>query len=96
MKSFARIHKANLINFGILPLTFKNITDYDLCSQDATVLFPDIHRLIENGATEIPALINGVEVITILDVSRQQREELLAGGTLNYVKLLTGQFTENE
>ena len=96
VKSFARIHKANLINFGILPLTFKNITDYDLCSQDATVLFPDIHRLIENGATEIPALINGVEVITILDVSRQQREELLAGGTLNYVKLLTGQFTENE
>ena len=37
-------------------------------------------------ATEIPVLVNGREILTLLDVSERQRKELLAGGTLNYVK----------
>jgi len=86
VKSFARIHKANLVNFGILPLVFKNPSDYDLVGQGDMVSIPDVRRLIVNGATEIPILVNGQELITLLDVSPRQRKELLAGGTLNYVK----------
>ena len=86
VRSFARIHKANLVNFGILPLIFRNADDYDLFAQGDTVSFPDVRRLIADGATEIPLLVNGREIVTLLDVSARQRRELLAGGTLNYVK----------
>jgi aconitate hydratase len=86
VKSFARIHKANLVNFGILPLVFKDPADYDLFSQGDQVSFPDVRRLVETGSTEIPLLLNGREIVTFLDVSERQRKELLAGGTLNYVR----------
>ena len=86
--SFARIHKANLVNFGILPLTFKQPTDRDLFTQGSKIFFPDIRLLIENGAQEIPVQVDDMEIITILDVSEKQRNELLAGGTLNYVNSL--------
>jgi aconitate hydratase len=86
VKSFARIHKANLVNFGILPLLFKTPNDYELFSQGDTVSFPEVRRLIASGATEIPVLVNGQEIVTLLDISERQRHELLAGGTLNYVK----------
>jgi aconitate hydratase len=86
VKSFARIHKANLVNFGILPLVFKNPADCELFAQGDKVSFPDVRRLIEDGSTDIPLLVNGREVITSLDVSPRQRQELLAGGTLNYVR----------
>ncbi len=85
-KSFARIHKANLVNFGILPLVFKNPEDYDRFEQGCQVFFPGIRRLVAGADVEIPVLVSGVEVITLLDVSERQRQELLAGGTLNYVK----------
>jgi aconitate hydratase len=85
-KSFARIHKANLVNFGILPLTFKNPADYDLIKQGDVILFPDVRRMVASGATEISARVNGKEIVTLLNVSERQRKELLAGGTLNYVK----------
>jgi aconitate hydratase len=86
VKSFARIHKANLVNFGILPLVFKDPADYDLFSQGDRVSFPDVRRLVEKGSTAIPLLLNGQEIVTFLDVSERQRKELLAGGTLNYVR----------
>lgn len=86
VKSFARIHKANLVNFGILPLTFKNPADYDLLKQGDRLEFPDVRRLVASGAVEIPVRVGGKEIVTLLDVSDRQRQELLAGGTLNYVK----------
>ena len=86
VKSFARIHKANLVNFGILPLVFKNPADMDLFNQGDQVSFPDVRRLVESGASEIPVFVNGREVTTLLDISGRQRQELLAGGTLNFVK----------
>ncbi|MBC8019484.1 MAG: aconitate hydratase [Verrucomicrobia bacterium] len=85
-KSFARIHKANLVNFGILPLVFKDPADYDLIGQGDKISFSEVRHLVENGSTEIPLLVNGREIITFLDVSERQRKELLAGGTLNFVK----------
>jgi aconitate hydratase len=85
-KGFARIHKANLCNFGILPLTFKNQEDYDLFEKGTRVLLPDIRARIERGEREIPLEADGRTVITILDVSDRQRGHLLAGGALNYVR----------
>lgn len=86
VKSFARIHKANLCNFGILPLTFKNPDDYDLLKQGDSVVFKNIRKHLENGAIEIPVAIDGQEISTLLEVSARQRQHLLAGGTLNYVR----------
>jgi aconitate hydratase len=86
VKSFARIHKANLVNFGIVPLVFKNQADKDLFKQGDQVSIPGIRSLVESGATEIPVFVNGREIKTVLDVSDRQRQELLAGGTLNFVK----------
>ena len=86
VKSFARIHKSNLCNFGILPLTFKDPADYDRIEAGAKLRFPEVRRRIEQGDREIPVLIDGREIITILDVSDRQRKHLVAGGTLNFVK----------
>jgi len=85
-KSFARIHMANLVNFGILPLVLKNQADLELFKQGDQVSFPGVRHLVESGAGEIPVLVNGREVPTLLDISDRQRQELLAGGTLNLVK----------
>ena len=86
VKSFARIHKANLCNFGILPLTFKDPADYGKIGKEAHITFPDIRRRIQEGDTEIPVELNGETILTILDVSDRQRHHLAAGGLLNFVK----------
>ena len=85
-KSFARIHKANLCNFGILPLTFSDPGDYDTIQPGDHLTFPEIRRRIEAGDTEIPVMINGRQLLAQLDVSERERQHLLAGGTLNYVR----------
>ncbi len=85
-KSFARIHKANLINFGVLPLTFKNPADYDLLKQGDTLIFKELRKLVAAGAKEITVRVDGREIVTVLDVSERERQDLLAGGTLNYVR----------
>ena len=85
-KSFARIHKANLCNFGILPLTIEDPKDYDQFSKGSRVVLPGVRDRIAKGGREIPVEVNGHRVITLLEVSERQRKHLLAGGTLNYVK----------
>jgi len=85
-KSFARIHKANLCNFGILPLNFKNPSDYELFNVGAKVAFPQIRERVERGDVEIPVEVDRQRIITLLEVSERQRGYLLAGGALNFVK----------
>jgi len=85
-KSFARIHKANLCNFGILPLTVKDAEDYDRFDQGSKLVFPNVRTHVEQGDTEIPVEIDGRTVVTLLEVSDRQRRNLLAGGALNYVR----------
>jgi aconitate hydratase len=85
-KSFARIHKANLCNFGILPLTFKDTADYQLFSKRSKIILSDIRSRVEQGDTEIPVEVEGQCIITLLEVSQRQRQSLLAGGALNFVK----------
>jgi len=89
-KSFARIHKANLINFGILPLTFADPSDYDRVNQGDAVQFEGLRRLLASGATQIPVQVDGREIVTNLDVSPRERRELLAGGALNLVRKGSG------
>jgi aconitate hydratase len=85
-KSFARIHKANLCNFGIIPLIFENPADFEKVEKGSTAVFRDIRTLIKNGKTEIPVFFDGISITTLLDVSDRQRNFLLAGGALNFVR----------
>lgn len=83
-KSFARIHKANLINAGILPLCFKNAGDYDALSQGDTLKISGILQGLETGELE---LIAGSKSIPLCcGFTPRQRDILRAGGLLNYTK----------
>ncbi len=86
VKSFARIHKQNLVNFGIIPLTFRDRADYDGIKQGDVLKFPGIKKLIGDGAVEIPMETGGKTIITILEVSGRDRKILLAGGALNMAR----------
>jgi aconitate hydratase len=85
-KGFARIHKANLINFGILPLTFANPCDHDLIRQGDVIIFSNLRELVTGGGGEIPFTVNGRPMTALLDLTPREQRELLAGGTLNFVR----------
>jgi aconitate hydratase len=83
VKSFARIHKANLVNFGILPLEFVDAADYDRIRQGMRIVVPEVREQIASGAAEITVRIDGREIATRLEVSARQRGILLAGSVVN-------------
>ena len=86
VKTFARIHKANLINFGLLPLCFTNPKDYEkIKAGDRLELF-DITASL-NEKKNIRGLVNGqVEIKFYMELSDREREIVLAGGKINYIK----------
>lgn len=86
VKSFARIHKANLINFGIVPLTFVNPEDYDAAKQGAQVEIPDIRSRIAAGEEKLTVLVDSSPIEASLEISDRHRAILLAGGLLNWAK----------
>ncbi len=86
-KSFARIHKANLVNFGILPLTFAKADDYGRIESGDRMRLQNVRASIERN--EPLKLINetkGTEIAVEYDLSERQRNTLLDGGLLNHVK----------
>ena len=86
-KSFARIHIANLINFGIVPMTLVNEDDYEKLSEGANIYIENFREAIKNSDKAV--LVNrdnGARVELLLNFTARQREILLAGGTLNYTK----------
>ena len=85
-KSFARIHVANLINAGILPLTFENADDYDWVDQGSKLNFSDIQKSMEKGVLTIMDENSGKTFNAVCDLTQRQRDILLAGGLLNYTK----------
>jgi aconitate hydratase len=86
-KSYARIHMDNLCNFGILPLIFKDKTDYYKLGKGAQLVLRNIRQRLERGDTEIPVMTaDEAIVLTRLEVSPRQRAMLLAGGALNLAK----------
>ena len=89
-KSFERIHAANLINFGILPLTFANEADYDAIGAHDTIVIKNIKAALEKGAElTLQDMTNGKTVSLKFSLSIRQRDILLAGGMLNYTRMQT-------
>jgi aconitate hydratase len=86
-KSFARIHHDNLINFGVLPLTFAHEADYDAIELGDELEIRDVGRQVRDGAGTL-AVVNiskGATVTTHVNLSPRLRHILLAGGLLNFV-----------
>lgn len=87
VRSFARIHKANLVNFGILPLEFNDLESFGSLQQGDVLECKGIKELISSGAVIIPVQAGSVTIECKLDISSRQREIILAGGLLNYTRL---------
>jgi aconitate hydratase len=86
-KSFERIHTANLINFGIIPLTFKNDNDYDKINQGDDIEIPNVREIIQSGEKLIVKnLTKNFEFEVDYSLSDRQKEIIIAGGTLAYMK----------
>jgi len=84
-KSFARIHVANLINAGILPVTFENPDDYDQLNQDSSLTISGIVEGMEKGVLTVIDE-KGFSFNVTCNLTQRQRAILLAGGLLNYTK----------
>ena len=84
-KSFARIHLANLINFGIIPLTFDNPNDYDLIKLADKIEFNDIKNIIKENK-DLVIKINDKNIKLNYTFTNRQKEILFAGGLLNWIK----------
>lgn len=86
-KSFARIHRQNLINNGILPLCFVNEADYDKIDRDDILELPGIRNAIENGTKiTVKNITKGTEYEVTCELSERGKGMMLAGGLLNYTK----------
>jgi aconitate hydratase len=86
-KSFERIHTANLINFGIIPLVFESDSEYNLLDQGDSLEIPEIRKALQSGAPlTIRNLTKGRSFTVVCTLSERQRRILLAGGALNLVK----------
>jgi aconitate hydratase len=83
-KSFARIHYANLVNFGIIPFVFANESDYEMLSQGDTIEIKDIKAQIKAGNTIRATLGTGKELILRHSLTPRQVDIIIAGGLLNY------------
>ncbi len=86
-KSFARIHHTNLVNFGIIPLEFKDKEDYNKFSLGDEIVIEDVIEAIREGRDiRLKNLTTGEEVELTYNLAPRQREILLAGGLLNWIK----------
>ena len=86
-KSFERIHSANLINFGIIPLTFKTESHYDGIDSGDEIQISNIRKVIsKNEPLIIKNLTKGKDFEVNYDLSERQRDIILAGGMLSYIK----------
>jgi len=85
-KSYERIHKENLVNFGILPLAFSNNDDYDKINENDNVLIENIPSQLKNKNTIAAKLKSGDVIELKHDLTAEQIETILAGGILNQMK----------
>jgi aconitate hydratase len=86
-KSFERIHTANLINFGILPLCFVDWKDYDRLEQGQVVSIPDVIKKLERGEQLILRIESSGETISLkYNLTDEEKRIILSGGKLNYIR----------
>jgi len=88
VKSFARIHRSNLINAGILPLTFVNEADYEKISQGDELVLANVRADIEVGKTELTVKnkTTGADIPVLCELSGRTKDIILAGGLLDYTR----------
>lgn len=86
-KSFARIHKANLINNGIIPMEFEAEVDYDKVELLDELLISDIKRALIDGKARIKNVTNGTSFNVYINLTGKEIDVIKAGGRLNYVKV---------
>lgn len=84
-KSFARIHAANLINAGIMPLTFANPEDYEKINQEDEIRITGVFAGMESGEMTLEDLTNGEKIKLVCSFTDRQRAILKDGGLLKYV-----------
>lgn len=86
-KSFARIHKTNLINTGILPLVFQDKSLYESIGHLDDIHLVDVRKSLDAG-TPIHAILStrGIEFVLFCEATKREREILLAGGLINYIR----------
>ena len=85
--SFARIHWQNLVNFGVLPLTFVDESDYDALEQDDTLALSSVPEALRNGSElTLENRTKGVELTVRHGLSDRQIEVLLQGGLINWMR----------
>ncbi len=84
-KGFARIHKENLFNYGIIPLVFENSDDYEKIEQGDALVIRNVHESIKSGkfTVEIPA--KGISFPAKLEATEHDKMLLLEGGALNHL-----------
>ena len=85
-KSFARIHAANLINAGIMPLTFANPEDYDAVAQGDDLMLTGVYAGMDSGRITMTDKTTGRTVMLVADFTQRQKDILKAGGLLAYTK----------
>lgn len=85
-KSFARIHVANLINAGIMPLTFKNPDDYDKLNQSDKLTLTNVFAGMDSGEIMLKDETTGNEIPLVCSFTERQKAILKAGGLLEYTK----------
>lgn len=88
VKSFARIHRANLINAGILPLTFVNEADYDKINQGDEIVLADVRADAEADMSKLTVVnkTTGVEIPVLCELTGRTKDIILAGGLLDYTR----------
>lgn len=88
VKSFARIHRANLINAGILPLTFVNEADYDKINQGDEIVLADVRADVETDMSKLTVVnkTTGVEIPVLCELTGRTKDIILAGGLLDYTR----------
>ncbi len=85
-KSLARIHKANLVNYGVLPLIFDDKTSYDGIDQDDELVIDDAPAQVRSRKVTVHNKTKGTTFTASLELSARELEVLIAGGNLTYVK----------
>lgn len=84
-KSFARIHKANLVNFGIIPMEFEDARDYDFLREDDEIIIETVFDSLENGKP-FSLSVRGKKILCKNDLSERSRKILRAGGLAAYTR----------
>lgn len=87
VKSFARIHKANLVNAGILPMTFSDEADYERIAQGDELVFNNLREAVKSDdSITIQDKTSGVEIVLRIELSERERAIILAGGLLDFTR----------